>query len=76
MSWNFHVRHFADGRNGRDQSHDARRGMLYPRAAALGGCTVHNAMIFMPPHDGDWEHIAQLTGDSSWQASRMRRHCS
>jgi choline dehydrogenase len=76
MSWNFHVRHFADEtQQARDPKYDAaRRGVFYPRAAALGGCTVHNAMIFMPPHDSDWEHIAQLTGDSSWQASRMRRH--
>ena len=36
----------------RDPKYDAARsGVLYPRAAALGGCTAHNAMIFMPPHD-------------------------
>ena len=40
------------------------RGVLYPRAAALGGCTAHNAMIFMLPHESDWDHIAQLTGDA------------
>ena len=76
MSWSFEVRHYADeGRQACDPKYDAARGgVFYPRAAALGGCTTHNAMIFMPPHDSDWDHIAQLTGDRSWRASRMRRH--
>ncbi|KAG8693159.1 hypothetical protein FRC09_010693, partial [Ceratobasidium sp. 395] len=26
---------------------------LYPRAAAIGGCTVHNALIHLRPHDHD-----------------------
>ncbi len=76
ISWNFHVRHYADtGRQRRDPKFDAERdGVLYPRSAALGGCTAHNAMIFMLPHDSDWEHIARLTGDRSWRARAMRRH--
>ena len=76
MSWNFQVRHYADeARQARDPKYDpARRGVLYPRAAALGGCTAHNAMIFMPPHDSDWNHVARLTGDRSWRASHMRRY--
>lgn len=76
MSWNFQVRHYTDeGRQLRDPKYDAaRQGVLYPRAAALGGCTAHNAMIFMRPHDSDWNHIAQLTGDRSWRASHMRRY--
>ena len=75
MSWNFHVRHYGDPeRQARDPKYDAARGgVLYPRAAALGGCTAHNAMIFMPPHDSDWNHIAALTGDDSWRARSMRR---
>ncbi|MEJ8853896.1 GMC family oxidoreductase [Variovorax robiniae] len=75
MAWNFHVRHYEDEqRQARDPKYRAGQGVLYPRAAALGGCTVHNAMIFMPPHDSDWDEIARLTGDVSWQASRMRRY--
>ena len=75
MSWNFHVRHYADDvQQARDPKCDARQGVLYPRAAALGGCTAHNAMIFMLPHNSDWNHIAKLTADRSWHASRMRRH--
>jgi choline dehydrogenase-like flavoprotein len=75
MSWNFRVRHYADeGRQAKDWKYEAGQGVLYPRAAGLGGCTSHNAMIFMLPHDADWNHVAQLTGDRSWRASRMRRY--
>lgn len=75
MSWNFRVRHYADeGRQARDPKYDAGVGVLYPRAAALGGCTAHNAMIFMLPHDSDWDSIAALTRDDSWRASNMRRY--
>lgn len=76
MSWNFHVRHYADeARQARDPKYDAgRAGVLYPRASTIGGCTAHNAMIFMPPHDSDWDHIATLTGDGSWRAAQMRPH--
>lgn len=76
MSWNFRVRHYGDEmRQRRDPKYDAiNHGVPYPRAAALGGCTAHNAMIFMRPHDSDWNHIAQLTGDPSWRASNMRQY--
>ncbi len=75
MSWGFKVRHYADeGRQARDPKYEPGRGVFYPRAAALGGCTAHNAMIFMLPHDSDWDRIAQATGDGSWAAPRMRRY--
>jgi len=76
LSWNFRVRHYADeARQARDPKYSAAaQGVLYPRASALGGCTAHNAMIFMLPHDADWDHLAQLTGDRSWRAARMRRY--
>jgi choline dehydrogenase-like flavoprotein len=75
MSWNFQVRHYAsEERQARDPKYRAGDGVLYPRAAALGGCTAHNAMIFMTPHDSDWDDIAGLTGDASWRAPRMRRY--
>ena len=31
-------------------------------------------MILVYPHNADWDYIADLTGDSSWRASRMRRY--
>lgn len=75
ISWNFRVRHYADeALQARDWKYEAGQGVLYPRAAALGGCSAHNAMIFMLPHASDWNHIARLTGDRSWRASRMRRY--
>ena len=27
--------------------------ILYPRAATLGGCTAHNFLIAIKPHDSD-----------------------
>ncbi|MDM0073513.1 GMC family oxidoreductase [Variovorax sp. J2P1-59] len=75
MSWNFRVRHYADeDQQARDWKHEAGEGVLYPRAAALGGCTSHNAMIFMLPHASDWNYVARLTGDLSWRATNMRRY--
>lgn len=47
-------------------------GILYPRSAGIGGCTAHHAMIVAVPNDKDWNDIADLTGDESWRASRMR----
>jgi len=49
-------------------------GTLYPRTGTLGGCTAHNALIAVYPHQSDFEFIAQLTGDSSWSAENMRSY--
>lgn len=74
LSWNFFVRHYADEkRQARDPKYRPQ-GVLYPRGATLGGSTAHNAMIFVYPHDSDWNGIAKSTGDSSWRAWRMRRY--
>jgi choline dehydrogenase len=40
----------------------------------LGGCTAHNAMILVYPHNADWDGIARLTGDASWNADAMRNY--
>jgi choline dehydrogenase-like flavoprotein len=81
LSWNFFVRHYeSDAQQRADPKYcetwDGRKvdGVLYPRAGALGGCTAHNALIFIYPHDADWDAIAALTGDASWSARSMRRH--
>ncbi len=76
MRWDFRVRHYADEKTqARDPKYDpALGGVLYPRAGTLGGCTAHNAMIFLLPHDSDWDGIAELTGDASWRAAHMRRY--
>lgn len=73
MTWNFKVNHYEDPViAARDFKHKDG-GILYPRASALGGCTAHNAMIFMAAHDSDWDGLAALTGDPSWSAPAMRK---
>jgi choline dehydrogenase-like flavoprotein len=81
IKWNFFVRHYGnDEAQRRDSKYcgawQGKRvdGVLYPRAGALGGCTAHNAMIFMYPHNADWDHIARVTSDSSWSAEKMRAY--
>ena len=49
-------------------------GVLYPRAGTLGGCTAHNAMITVCPHEADWDDLAALTGDPTWRADNMRQY--
>lgn len=74
-SWKFFVDHYTDqARQRQDPKHVQGKGIFYPRAGTLGGCTVHNAMITVYPHDSDWDAIAELTGDPSWGADRMREH--
>ncbi|KAJ4338020.1 hypothetical protein N0V95_008171 [Ascochyta clinopodiicola] len=51
-----------------------QKGTLYPRAASLGGCTAHNVLIAVYPHQSDFEYIASLTGDSSWAPDVMRKY--
>jgi choline dehydrogenase len=76
MSWQFFVRHYAGlKQQERDEKYVvARDGVFYPRAATLGGCTAHNAMITVYPHAEDWDGIAALTGDWSWAAANMRAY--
>jgi choline dehydrogenase len=81
MKWDFFVRHYADlAEQKRDWKYFEELngqkvdGVLYPRAGTLGGCTAHNAHIFVYPDGSDWQHIADLTGDSSWNPVPMRRY--
>ena len=81
MKWDYFVRHYADLETQKldpkySAEYDGRAvdGVLYPRAGTLGGCTAHNAMILVYPHNADWDYIAELTGDSSWKAGKMRSY--
>jgi len=47
-------------------------GILYPRSGTLGGCSAHNALITIYPHESDWSNIESITGDSSWSPANMR----
>ena len=51
-----------------------KQGIFYPRSSGLGGCTGHHAMIMVAPNDKDWNYIAELTGDDSWEAPRMQSY--
>ena len=73
MAWNFWVHDYGDDAKRRSRAGGRPTpGVLYPRASTLGGCTAHNAMILMAPHDSDWDGIAELTHDPSWRAENMR----
>ena len=81
LRWDFFVRHYKDdARQQQDKKFCATfnerkvDGVLYPRAGTLGGCTAHNAMIFVYPHNSDWDQIADITGDPSWRADHMRTY--
>jgi choline dehydrogenase-like flavoprotein len=65
LSWAFFDRHHAE---------DTADNVYYPRASCLGGCTAHNATIFIAPPADDWDGIAALTGDSSWSGANMARY--
>jgi choline dehydrogenase len=80
MAWRFFVGHHKDKRLEAADPNFVRDvdgrgvGFYYPRAGVLGGCSAHNAMIFVAPHDVDWDGIAGLTGDATWSAPHMRRY--
>jgi choline dehydrogenase len=81
IKWDFWVRHYADNAmQARDEKYYSQYqgkpvdGVLYPRAGALGGCTAHNALIMVYPHNADWDEIARSVGDDSWNADNMRRY--
>ncbi|MFE7393940.1 GMC family oxidoreductase [Streptomyces sp. NPDC057582] len=71
--WDYFVRHYADEQQQRrDSKFVPDRGVLYPRAGAVGGCTAHHALITVYPYNGDWDAIARETGDDSWHSAAMR----
>lgn len=74
IAWNYFVNHYADPARQKRDAKCQPAGILYPRAGTLGGCTAHNAQIFLYPHESDWDGIATLTGDESWRADRMLRY--
>lgn len=76
LSWEYFVKHYSDEtQSKRDIKYDANEdGVFYPRAGTLGGCTAHNAMITVVPHNSDWQYIADLTGDASWAPDNMRKY--
>ena len=76
ISWEYFVRHYDDDTLSRQDSKwcKKRQGILYPRASAIGGCTTHNAMITLSGPADDWNAIASLVDDQSWNSERMREY--
>jgi choline dehydrogenase-like flavoprotein len=81
LRWAFFVRHYendtkqkADPKFGIGYGGKQEDGVLYPRSSTLGGCTGHNAMIMVYPHNPDWDKVAELVEDPSWNAKNMRRY--
>jgi choline dehydrogenase len=74
LRWDFFVQHYAERARQEKDCKLQPEGIYYPRAGTLGGCTAHNALILMAPHDCDWDCIAELTDDASWKAADMRRY--
>jgi choline dehydrogenase len=71
MAWDYWVEHYADPAEAERDWKRGDKGVFYPRAGTLGGCTAHNAMIFMTPQDSDWRGIAELIGDEGWAPEAM-----
>jgi choline dehydrogenase len=79
-SLRFFVKHFDEDPDGSldpkvHRPANARRderGIFYPRAQGVGGCTIHNAMITICGLSEDWDEIAEATEDESWRGERMR----
>ncbi|HEX2316557.1 MAG TPA: GMC family oxidoreductase [Thermomonospora sp.] len=75
VRWDHYVRHYTDAELGEASSQWVTgRGVLYPRASTLGGCTAHHGMITMYPEHADWAYVQRLTGDDSWAPERMWEH--
>ncbi|RDW58571.1 GMC family oxidoreductase [Aspergillus mulundensis] len=82
IRWDFFVQHYDDEQQAaRDPKMtwttpevSKQNGIYYPRAATIGGCTMHNAMMTFLPPDEDWGHIAKLTADHSWAPKEMRKY--
>jgi choline dehydrogenase-like flavoprotein len=84
LSWQFFVKHYNEetppfGKDEKWHPPDGapdndleRRGIFYPRAAALGGCTIHNAMITIAGPDSDWDDLADFLRDDTWRSEVMR----
>ena len=49
-------------------------GILYPRVGGLGGCTIHNALAVVYPQASDFDSIATLVNDPTWENTNMRKY--
>jgi choline dehydrogenase len=78
IQWDYFVQHYSnDAQALRDtklvMTPDGPR-IWYPRVGAVGGCTIHSFLFAIYPSDSDFDGIADLTGDRSWDSSNMRKY--
>ena len=75
LRWDYFVEHFSDRDLAHmDEKYAADKGIFYPRASAIGGCTAHHAMITVYPDPSDWDDIADTTRDETWRSDNMWRY--
>ena len=76
IEWDYYVRHYTDEALQQQDTKYVKEkgGVWYPRAGTLGGCTAHNAMITVVPPAEDWNELAVLIGDESWNAEHMAQY--
>jgi choline dehydrogenase len=75
LRWDYFVEHFTQpALASQDEKYKTGKGVFYPRASAIGGCTAHHAMITVYPDPSDWDNIANITGDASWSSDSMWRY--
>ncbi|KAI8264233.1 Halomucin [Colletotrichum sp. SAR11_239] len=73
LTWRFPNGTFWVGNGERAPPGAELMGVYYPRGATIGGSAVVNAMGTLLPSDGDWDFVANITGDGSWRHENMRR---
>jgi choline dehydrogenase len=71
VSWPVFVKHYATPITPPD-SKAPGGSVFYPRAAGIGGCTIHNAMITIAGPASDWDELSWRINDPSWKADVMR----
>ncbi|KAF2970793.1 hypothetical protein GQX73_g2747 [Xylaria multiplex] len=71
LAWSTPDNQYYSGQNPPEGS--TMLGNFYPRYGGLGGCTEHNALVGLLPTKNDLGYIANITGDSSWELSNMRK---
>lgn len=76
LTWDMFVKYYSNVTQGlrNTKYQPEKKGILYPRGHAIGGSAANNALIWVYPHDKDFDKIAEMTGDRSWRSAKMRKY--
>lgn len=75
LSWDLYVQHYANTvQMKKNDKYVDGKGILYPRGNTLGGSVSHSGGIWAYPHNKDFDDIAAMTGDTSWNSKKMRQY--